>query len=330
MAGLLSPPQVKSKPPSDILKELNGAIPRSKLEVVDLDFNKGDVWLLASSPARAMRAMHATIHAELGVVLSSTGRGRTTLEQWTGFGGQRARYEPCTEAVFNTLTEPKKDPPRKRWMKKDRDRVRALFSDLDIPDEEFWAKKKIKGVFPATAASPGTSPHGWWCADDLAIGPFPRQDPIGFKSAVGQWLFAHEMEFGFGHGLSTEPWHVQWFVGDDMPQAVLDFEANSGRGPGPVETGSGTRAGTRREIKTEDDDDMPIAMKAKDAAAVFTVNGMIATWVPDMETYNKLVFVGLAPPAENISPVDRSFFKALRLVGEMPPDFSPADFHQAV
>ncbi len=127
MAGLLSAPQVESKPPSDILKELNGAIPRSKLEVVDLDFNKGDVWLLASNPARGMRAMHAAIHEELGVVLSSTGRGRTTLEQWTIFGGQQARYEPCTEAVFNTLTEPNNDKPRKRWMKKDRDRVRALF-----------------------------------------------------------------------------------------------------------------------------------------------------------------------------------------------------------
>jgi hypothetical protein len=331
MADLLGPPKVTAKPPSDILEELNGAIPRSMLEVVDVDADKGDDWLLASKPARGMRAMHAAIHEALnGVVLSSTGRGRSLLEQWTAFGGQKARYEPCTKALFDTLTNPTDDKPRKQWLKKDRDRVRALFSDLDIPDEEFWAKKKNPdGTFPATAASPGTSPHGWWCADDLAIGPFPRMGTIGANSAIGQWLFAHEKEFGFGHGLSSEPWHVQWFVGDDMPQAVLDFEAKNGRGPGPVDlTGSTGRAGTQREIKMEDE--MPIAMRATNAAAVFTVNGMIATWVPDEKTYNELLFVGLAPATENIKVVDRSFFQALRLVGEMPPDFSAADFHQVV
>ncbi len=328
MAGLLRPPKVDSKPPPDILKELNGAIPRSKLEVVDLDADMGDVWLLASKPARGMRAMHAAIRVELEVVLSSTGRGRTTMEQWTIFGGQQARYEPCTKAVFDTLIHPADDKPRKQWMKRDRDRVRALFADLDIPDEEFWAKKKrSNGTFPATAASPGTSPHGWWCADDLAIGPFPRMDTITHSSKVGQWLFAHETEFGFGHGLTSEAWHVQWFMGDVMPQAVLDFEAIHGRGPGPVDTGTG-RVGSRRAMKRKDD--MPIAMKAKDAPAVFAVNGMVASWIPTREIFDQLLFVGLAPPIENIKEVDRSFFRSLRLVGEMPPDFSPADFQQVV
>ena len=149
-----------------------------------------------------------------------------------------------------------------------------MFPELDMPDEEFWRKKKLpNGKFPATAASPGTSPHGKWCADDLAIGPFPRMDTITHDSKVGQWLFAHEMEFGFGHGLKSEAWHLQWFVGDNMPQAVLDFEAIHGRGPGPDEPGG--RVGSRREMKKKDD--MPIAMKAKDAPAVFAVNGMVAS-----------------------------------------------------
>ena len=51
-------------------------------------------------------------------------------------------------------------------------------------------------------------------------------DTITHNSKVGQWLFAHEMEYGFGHGLKSEAWHLQWFVGDNMPQAVLDFEAH--------------------------------------------------------------------------------------------------------
>jgi hypothetical protein len=296
------------------------------LEVVDLPADRGDVWLLASKPARGMRALHAAIHIELGVVLSSTGRGRTIQEQWTIFGGDRARYEPCSEAVFKTLTEPADDPPRKRWKKADRDRVRALLSHLAIPNEEFWRKTNL-GF--ATAASPGTSPHGMWCADDLAIGPFPRQDTIGATSAVGQWLFAHEKEFGFGHGLKREAWHLQWFVGDEMPQAVLDFEAIHGTGPGPVETpGTGTRAGRSTQVETEDD--MPKAIQSTHSPAIFTANGMTVTWVPDPEILMKLQVAGLAPADEHIIKEDRQFFKNLSLVGEMPPGFTADDFHAVI
>lgn len=327
MARFLSPPKVTSKPPAEIAAELNGDIPLSKLEVVDRPVGDGIVWLLASKPARGMRAMHAAIQAELGVTLSSTGRGRTLREQWHGFGGNQHRYIPCTKTEFDAASEPKKDPPRKQWHQRDRDRVRAALSDLDIPDEEFWIKKrKRNGNFPATAASPGTSPHGQWCADDLAIGPFPRADSIGFHSEVGQWLFAHEKEFGFGHGLSTEAWHVQWFMGDVMPQRVLDFEQEHGRGPGPVDPG---RRGRRRRHDQEDDD-MAKLFKVDGLDAVFAVNGMVASWIRDPGDLDIAFLNHLVPSNSHFDIVDKATFRALKLVGQVPPGFKPSDFDEVI
>ena len=75
---------------------------------------------------------------------------------------------------------------------------------------------------------------------------------------------------------------------------------------------------------------MPKAIQSNHSPAIFTVNGMVATWVPDPEILLRLQFVGLAPADEHIIKADRQFFKNLRLVGEMPPDFTADDFHAVI
>ena len=72
---------------------------------------------------------------------------------------------------------------------------------------------------------------------------------------------------------------------------------------------------------------MPIAIKSTDNDAVFTLNGMIASFVPTGAIYNTLIVLRAAPPAGEIALVDRSVFRSLRLLGEIPPGFTAKDFH---
>src|SRR5262249_9022460 len=143
-----------------------GSVERSLLDVVD---RTELMWLMAALPARGMRAMHAAIKRDLGVTLFSTGRGRTLAQQWEIFGGEHARYTPCDVDQFNADTAISKERT-KWWPPKARRVIAALLADVVIPEAEFWTKIALpNGLFPATAAVPGTSPHGWWCADDLAL-----------------------------------------------------------------------------------------------------------------------------------------------------------------
>lgn len=67
----------------------------------------------------------------------------------------------------------------------------------------------------ATSAVPGTSNHGWGLAVDVANANGERLD----------WIVANCLRHGFSHELQSEPWHVRYTAGDNIPQAVLDFEA---------------------------------------------------------------------------------------------------------
>ena len=60
----------------------------------------------------------------------------------------------------------------------------------------------------AAAASPGTSNHGWGLAVDVwNVGQNGRLD----------WLLTHAKEFGFSWELQSEPWHIRYVLGDDLP-----------------------------------------------------------------------------------------------------------------
>jgi hypothetical protein len=288
------------------------------LEVVD---RPQTIFKMASLPARGMRAMHAAIKRDLGVMLSTTGRGRTLAQQWMIFGGAQARYRPCSPEEFSSNRALDKELT-KVFRAQDRVAVAALLPGVVIADSEHWTKIQFpNGTFPATAAVPGTSPHGLWCADDLALpdGSDTGSAPDNLTDEVVDWLFTHELDFGFAHGTKSEKWHVQWFVGDIVPPAVLTFEESHPQ--------------TRIELvprAEEEDLDMVKAIKAADSDAIFTASGIVASWVNDPIDYEKAVRAGLAPPMDEVETVDRATFSALRLVGQIPPGFTAADFQEVI
>lgn len=78
----------------------------------------------------------------------------------------------------------------------------------------------------AVAAVPGTSNHGWGLAVDTGE---ERDSDAGAESLdhpTLAWLLANEERFGWSHELQSEPWHLRYFAGDAIPQAVLDFEVS--------------------------------------------------------------------------------------------------------
>jgi len=307
----------KSKPPSAIAKQPNGAVADALLDVVD---RPEPIWKMAALPARGMRAMHAAIKADLGITLFSTGRGRTLSQQWAIFGGPLARYRPCSKEEFDKNTA-KDDELTKFWPTSERLKVAALLPTAVIPAAEHWTKIQLQnGKFPATAAVPGTSPHGFWCADDLAMA---NGDPI--TDQVAEWLFTHELAFGFAHGTRSERWHVQWVVGDTVPPAVAAFDG--GTTHVDADHTPTDQATTNEELEQ---DDMAKAFKAADADAAFLVTGIVAAWVADPHDYDIAVLNGLAPNLDQVTTVDRATFGALRLVGAVPPGFSPAEFQEVV
>jgi hypothetical protein len=310
-------PIKKTKAPSVIAAQPNGAVDEALLDVVD---RPETLFKMAALPARGMRALHAAIKRDLGVTLSTTGRGRTLAQQWTIFGGTQARYRPCSLEEFDTNRALGKELT-KVFPAEDRAAVAALLPGVVIPESDHWTKIQLpNGTFPATAAVPGTSPHGLWCADDLALpdGVDKGNSPDDLTDDVVDWLFTHELDFGFAHGTMSERWHVQWFVGDTVPPAVLAFENSDPSAPRPPDT------------PAEEENDMVKAIKIADADAIFTASGIVASWVHDPDDYAIAVRAGLAPPLDQVEIVDRSTFSALRLVGEIPPGFSPADFQEVI
>ena len=313
MVDLSRMPIESTLPPSAVAKQPNGAVDEAFLDLVD---DRTDVtFKMATLPARGMIAMHAAIKRDLGVTLSSTGRGRTLAGQWEIFGGTRKRYQPCSEETFVIHTNLKQGRT-KRFPAADRAKVAALLG-IEIPAEEFWTKiQNPNGTFPAMAAVPGRSPHGLWCADDLAL-PGNRN----LTAQIVHWLFDNELAFGFSHSTKTETWHVQWFVGDTVPQAVLEFEQEN-----PF-VGNGLHTLGRDQSL---EDDMVKAIKLADRDAIFSASGIILTWVSNPDEYAAAVSAGLAPPLDTVQTVDPSILKALRLVGTIPPDFTEADFKEVI
>lgn len=85
---------------------------------------------------------------------------------------------------------------------------------------------KKKGV--AAAASPGTSNHGWGLAVDMALDKdhrpgFDPDDAVSIGPALN-YLYANAERFGWSWELQSEPWHLRYVAGDDIPQAVRDYE----------------------------------------------------------------------------------------------------------
>jgi len=77
----------------------------------------------------------------------------------------------------------------------------------------------------------------WWLKKGLAPLAAPNDDPktcsrhmlglaVDVANASGkilEWLLANENKFGFSHEVQSEPWHIRYVAGDDVPAAVKEF-----------------------------------------------------------------------------------------------------------
>lgn len=252
------------KLPTAIKAQPNGAVDPALLSWVE-EGNKSLVYLMATQPARGMRAWHADAFKH-GITLFSTGRGRTLAQQWQIFGGSQARYRPTSVAEWNTTPSDSRKQP---WLLADRNAVAAELG-ITIPNSSYWVK--IDRAF-ATAAIPGTSNHGYWCADDLA--EIINGHLVSLSASTLQYLYGSGAKFGFTWSTSSENWHVDWMMGDTIPDAVLAYE----QGPPP------------HPPTPVYDEDMPTLYRDLRYQNVFLVNGDVTTIGGNL--YNSLVARGV-------------------------------------
>ena len=131
------------------------------------------------------------------------------------------RYEPVSLAIYSVTSSGN----RKKW-----DAAKAYGYD-----SIYWRKKKrADGSYPATAATPGNSNHGWGLALDIAeeYDNDPSPDPI--RSIFVSWLIGNAHRYGISAELQSEPWHWRYVAGDSIPLDTLHFEKNGGTPPEPV------------------------------------------------------------------------------------------------
>lgn len=190
--------------PSTLNGVENGSVPPLLLDKIGV----GNA-VMERTAARACRAMIAALN-QAGFEVREVGDYRSYEEQVSLFV---SRYESCSQTVFN-LTP---DNRRKVWP--DEPRKPAL-----LRGKLFWRKRLIDGRYPATAATPGTSNHGWGLALDFAQETDGDPQPESVTIEMVRWLVENAHRFGFSAELQSEPWHWRYVTGDDIPDAVLEYE----------------------------------------------------------------------------------------------------------
>lgn len=187
----------------------NGRIPAFLLVEV------GPKGQLLAPAARAFKALQFRCLG-IGLYLTYTWGGC-----YRDFNGQLnlflRRYEPVSSVKYWATPRSR----RKRW---------HIARDHGY-SSTYWVKKLVNGRYPATAAAPGTSNHGWALAIDTA---YDRDPSNGwFDPADAAYIAAHPkwdefqrlvIEFGFSFELQSEPWHIRYVAGDTAPRAVTDVE----------------------------------------------------------------------------------------------------------
>lgn len=237
--------------PSDLANVTNGAVPMSLITPCGVKsgyapFAESAMHHLAS---RAMKAMMAALNADLPAHnMTNTGTGRSYAQQVQLFDGT----DPATWSSNNG-----RYVPQSQWAHYDaQGRSWALPVDVRSWNGTLW--KRRAGT--AMAAVPGTSNHGWWLAIDFSEDA--NGNPLtGITTQVTQWLIVHAMTYGFSAEAQSEDWHWRYVAGDNLPVAVLLFEAHTP--PTPVY-----------------DDDMPTLYRDSRFWNVFLVNGDVTTIGP--------------------------------------------------
>ena len=85
---------------------------------------------------------------------------------------------------------------------------------------KFWKLKPGE----KTAAVPGTSNHGEGLAVDTGVELDGDPAAESIDDDTVQWLVDNGPAFGWHHRVRSEPWHIVYCEGDDIPDAVQEFE----------------------------------------------------------------------------------------------------------
>lgn len=195
------------KYPTELQNQSNGDLDPGLL--ADIGFGTK----MLATPAAWFKVMKAEFEKATGRVLNFTYGGgyRSWQSQYNLF---ISRYEKVSYATW--LITPSNR--RKTWNAEQG--IRKPFN----PTTSYWRKKVIGTLpngqprYPATAAVPGTSNHGWGLAIDLAIGV--PASAVSLSASDRAWLEANVARFGFSYEDTSEPWHVRYVVGDVCPPFV--------------------------------------------------------------------------------------------------------------
>jgi hypothetical protein len=264
--------------PSDMEGQVNGRVSPDLLTWVEPE-RTALVWLMHHLPARSMRALIA--HAKRdGINLTSTGRGRTYLQQVSLF---QSRYQ-TTPIPYEYDDETGKP-----------------VYETKVWNGVVWYQKPGTSM----AAIPGTSNHGWWLADDLAEIIDGVVKPLRPSTVV--WLFTNVPAYGFHWETIKENWHVHWTNGDRVTQATLDYEASL-TNPLPPPT----------PPSESYDEYMSVLYRVKGDIAVFVATGLTMTWVPDEGSLNFLKFLRHVDPTKDPVEINRDILGSFYLIGPAP------------
>lgn len=185
-------PIAKVRMPSDLKKVDNGQLPNDLLRKIE---PSGRMHHLA---ARAWAALRAKA-AEEGLNLVHVGDYRPLEQQISLF---MSRMKPFPDAK-------KAEQTTRKW------------------DGKVWYLHQ-----GAPVATPATSNHGWGLAIDAALNAAGQVVPITTKPKKAKrsgldFLLAEYEQYGWSHELQSEPWHIRLVCGDQLPPAVLEFEARA-------------------------------------------------------------------------------------------------------
>ena len=260
--------------PSTLRGRENGKLPPELLAEIGVPGA-----LMERTAARAFRAMLGEMRRG-GFDPRQVGHYRTFQQQLNLF---LSRYQQASQTTYNSTPS----QHRKVWQ----DAPRHGYSSI------YWVKKLVNGRYPATAATPGNSNHGWGLAIDLAEEYDADTAPDSIRSQWVTWLVNNARRYGISAELQSEPWHWRYVAGDAIPQAVLDFERGVDVIPADVPTPILVFAypGTPVRLGSQGD-----AVKLVQAAVGATVDGDFGAAtdrrVRDWQSRNGLLADGVVGP----------------------------------
>ena len=193
-------------------------------------------------------------------------------------------------------------------------RQEALFRERYSPTGQYggckmwhgvkWCKQLVNGRVPADAAVPGTSEHGWGCADDVA----EELDGDIVAEAISPeffaWLQANAWAYGFENTNRSERWHWAYCLGGRIPDAVLAYE----QPPKPPDP------------PPSEEDPMRILILTDAGGAAVLLHGFTARWL-DPARYNEYhLFYPIVDEQATVA-----WLKNTTFLGALPPGVTAAD-----